>query len=329
MSDKNQHPDRAGSYDADGLDVPTYSQDANAANPNPPAQGTGSTPLSAREAGGVSGTDATTQFPQTPAPSAPSGNSGTGLFGRSRRAEPQEIPAYTDQDFATPGGTANETFAYDRPPEQPTTVAPAAVPAAGVTAASAAPVAVAPDQSALEGDPVAPDHRRGTIDFGLLIIRLMLGLWLVLEAVGTFFRLGGNPGLAGLESDYAGYLAPGGLAIVIPSLQLAAGVFLLLGLITPVFAMLATVATSFTALHELTTSGAGLDVFAWPESVWLSLVLLGSSLALQFTGPGFLSLDYGRSWARRPLLSSWLFVVLAIAGGVALWWFGAGINPLV
>jgi uncharacterized membrane protein YphA (DoxX/SURF4 family) len=172
------------------------------------------------------------------------------------------------------------------------------------------------------------DHRRGTIDFGLFIIRLMLGLWLILEAVGTFFRLGGNPGLSGLEADYSGYLAPGGLAIVIPSLQLAAGVFLVLGLITPVFAMLATIATSFTALHELTTSGAGIDVFAWPESVWLSLVLLGSSLALQFTGPGFVSLDYGRSWARRPLLSSWLFVLLAIAGGVALWWFGAGINPL-
>lgn len=323
MSDKNQNPDRAGSYDADGLDVPTYRQDAPAAD-----QPAGSTAASARPAGG---NDATTQFPET---SGASGTAATtGAFSRTGRAEPQEIPpaqpsapsaqpTYADQDFAAPGGsTAYETFAYDRAQEQPTTVAPAPGPAS-------APVAPAPVATAPVDEADVRDHRRGTIDFGLFIIRLMLGLWLILEAVGTFFRLGGNPGLSGLEADYSGYLAPEGLAIVIPSLQLAAGVFLVLGLITPVFAMLATIATSFTALHELTTSGAGIDVFAWPESVWLSLVLLGSSLALQFTGPGFVSLDYGRSWARRPLLSSWLFVLLAIAGGVALWWFGAGINPL-
>ncbi|RSZ66113.1 DoxX family protein [Corynebacterium hylobatis] len=295
MSDKNQTPDRAGSYD----DVPTYRKDATSA-----AQGDGED-------------TATAQFPQT---------SG-GLFNRSGRAAPQEIPAYTDQDFAAPANTGNETFAYDRPKEQPTTITPMAV----TSTPAAAPVSTVTeyDQGSTAVATDAPDHRRGTIDFGLLIVRVMLGLWLILEAVGTFFRLGGNPGLSGLEADYAGYLAPGGLAIIVPALQLAAGVFLLLGLITPVFAMVATVATSFTALHELTTSGAGLNVFAWPESVWLSLVLLGSSLALQFTGPGFISLDYGRSWARRPLVSSWIFLVLAIAGGIALWWFGAGVNPLV
>lgn len=329
MSDKNQTPDRAGSYDADGLDVPTYRQDATAADQGPATTGTGSTAASARPANAAE--NATTQFPET---------TETGAFGRPGRAAPQEIPAtqqrpapqqapqptYADQDFAAPGGsTAYETFAYDRAQQQPTTVTPTPVAAAPV---AAAPVAVDQDQSTAAAGTETRDHRRGTIDFGLFIIRLMLGLWLILEAVGTFFRLGGDPGLSGLEADYSGYLAPEGLAIVIPSLQLAAGVFLVLGLITPVFAMLATIATSFTALHELTTSGAGIDVFAWPESVWLSLVLLGSSLALQFTGPGFISLDYGRSWARRPLLSSWLFVLLAVAGGIALWWFGAGINPL-
>ena len=60
----------------------------------------------------------------------------------------------------------------------------------------------------------------------------------------------------------------------------------------------------------------------------LSIVMLGISRALQFTGPGLVSLDFGRSWARRPLVSSWIFILLAIAGAVALWWFGAGVNPL-
>lgn len=315
MTDKNQTPDRAGSYDADGLDVPTYHKDTHAAGPAPRAPGGGSTPLSGKDtgAGAADATAATTQFPQ----------SSGGLFSRPDRATPQEIkpvqPTYTEQDYraaAAPTGT-HETVDYGSPVAQPVAqpVAPVAVPAD-----YSAPVAV--EETTL------PDPRRGTIDFGLLIVRLLLSGWLILEAVGTFFRLGGNPGLSGLEADYASYLAPAGLAVIIPSLQLAAGVFLLLGLITPLFAMAATIATSFTALHALTTSGAGPNIFAWPETVWLSIVLLGLSLALQFTGPGFISLDYGRSWARRPLVSSWIFVLLAVAGGVALWWFGAGVNPL-
>jgi len=327
MTDKNQTPDRAGSYDADGLDVPTYNKDTHAADPVPRSSGAGSTPLSKADAGSVpGGNDATTQFPQT---------SG-GLFDRTGRAAPQEIkpqatpqPTYADQDFAPTGShetyETHQTMAYDRPASQP---AAAAAPAPAPVAPAAVPADYDHPTATAVDEPTVRDHRRGTMDFGLLIIRLLLGGWLILEAVGTFFRLGGNPGISGLEADYANYLAPGGLAIIIPSLQLAAGVFLVLGLITPLFAMVATIVTSFTALHELTTSGAGANIFAWPESVWLSIVMLGISLALQFTGPGLVSLDFGRSWARRPLVSSWIFILLAIAGAVALWWFGAGVNPL-
>ncbi|MBX8994777.1 DoxX family protein [Corynebacterium testudinoris] len=240
----------------------------------------------------------------------------TTMFDRAGRVPPQEIPAaepsYRDQDFAPTPAPSYETVSFDR---EPVASAPAAF-------TSDPFVATEVEETA------APDYRRGTTDFGLLIVRLLLGVWLILEAVGTFFRLGGNAGISGLEAEFAGYLVPSALAIIIPSLQLAAGVFLVLGLITPFFAMIATIASSFTALHALTGTGAGLNVFAWSEAVWLSVVLLGISVALQFTGPGLYSFDYGRSWARRPLVSSWVFVLLAIAGGVALWWFGAGTNPL-
>ncbi|MBS5998514.1 MAG: DoxX family protein, partial [Corynebacterium sp.] len=73
---------------------------------------------------------------------------------------------------------------------------------------------------------------------------------------------------------------------------------------------------------------AGLDVFSWPESVWLSLVLFVIAVGLQFTGPGFISLDFKRSWARRPLGASWIFVLIGVAILAALWFFGAGVNPL-
>ena len=51
-------------------------------------------------------------------------------------------------------------------------------------------------------------------------------------------------------------------------------------------------------------------------------------MGLQFTGPGFISVDFKRSWARRPLGTSWVFVLIGVAILVALWFFGAGVNPL-
>src|SRR5699024_7610072 len=98
--------------------------------------------------------------------------------------------------------------------------------------------------------------------------------------------------------------------------------------------MLALVVTGFMAIHELAGVGTGLDVFAWPESLWLGLVLFVVNVVLQFTGPGFISVDSALGvkllsyLARRPLDSSCLFFILGAVALVAVWWFGAGIKPL-
>ncbi|AKE39014.1 DoxX family protein [Corynebacterium camporealensis] len=170
--------------------------------------------------------------------------------------------------------------------------------------------------------------RRGTLDFGLLLVRLGAGIYLLLAGLATFFTLGGGEGVSGLEAEFGAYAWATQLAIAVPVMQLVAGAFLILGLLTPVAAMVGLVVTGFTALHELFISGAGLDIFAWPESVWLSVVLFVIAVALQFSGPGFIALDFKQSWARRPLASSWIFIIVGVAVLVALWWFGAAVNPL-
>ncbi|GAB3940072.1 DoxX family protein [Corynebacterium tapiri] len=306
MKDKTQRPDRA---HHDEPNVPTYSADASEQDPE------------------------------------------TTVYQRAGRAAPQEIRPQSQSDAATTAfqaqdrhdEAASETAYTERIPREPYRdqdfAATSSVPAGTVPASQAAylnePAAVPASEleyedlehDAVYAEPEKADARRGTIDLGLLIARLLLGVVLTIGALATFFQLGGNPGLAGLENEFAGYPWARILSIVIPTAQLAAGVFLIFGLLTPVAAAVATVATGFTALHALASSGQGLNVFAWPESVWLSIVLLGLSVALQFTGPGLYSLDFGRSWARRPLASSWLFIVLALVGAGALWWFGTGINP--
>lgn len=172
-----------------------------------------------------------------------------------------------------------------------------------------------------------PAPNRGTMDFGLLLLRLCFGGYLIVASLTTFFRLGGSGGMNGLEVAFSAYPHAGALSIVVPTLQLTAGVFLLLGLITPVAAAVGIVVTSFMGLHAIAASGQGLHFFAWDQTVWLSLLLFGISLALQFTGPGLYGIDAGRTWARRPMESSWIWAAAGLAIGAVLWWFGASTNP--
>ncbi|OFT51085.1 DoxX family protein [Corynebacterium sp. HMSC06D04] len=316
MSDKNV-PDKATSFD-DDLDIPTYNADAKAeekptrsrlfkragrAEPQeikPNAQTVPETALGEEEA--EEEATETRQFETLRAEDPKT--------EKVEKVEEVPEPVYGDEDFAT---AAMPTSAADLDEDEESV-----------------------DETAVEtneDEQVRRDGyreygRRGTIDFGLLFVRIALSAYLLIAGATTFFKLGGGEGLSGLETDFADYAFASPLAIAVPTMQLIAGAFLLLGLVTPFAAMIGLVVTGFMALHELAASGAGLDIFNWPDSVWLSLVLFVIAVALQFTGPGFISFDAKRSWARRPLATSWIFVVIGIAVLVALWWFGAAVNPL-
>lgn len=283
------------------------------------------------------------------------------LFQRPGRAEPQVIKPKTAEEPAVEAepeaktetfesatrdslsfdsaaaDTETETTAFPRAEataesEAETTAMPVSTTAATETYEEA-PSTVAVADPGVDSETAAVEEkpepaRRGTIDFGLLFVRLALSVYLLVAGASTFFKLGGNEGLSGLEKEFGEYTMAAALAIGVPTVQLIAGAFLLLGLVTPLAAMFGLIVTGFSAIHGLNASGAGLDVFAWNESVWLGLVLFVIAVALQFTGPGFISLDFNRSWTRRPLATSWIFVVIGVAALVAIWWFGAGVNPL-
>lgn len=242
------------------------------------------------------------------------GDSAQGIYSMTGKAAPTEVFPNAD----APGG-------FDATPATETVVANNTLDSVPTTYAQ-------PDVAAdsdLEEEKV--EHaKRGTLDFGLLIARLTIGLALILQAIAAFFRLGDSAGIGGLEAEFAaqGYAFTDGLAIILPTLQLAAGVFLLLGLLTPVAAMVGIAVTGFAVLHSIVVSGVGLNVFEWEPATVLAAVLFGVVLALQFAGPGLYGVDATRSWARRPLASSWIFAVLGLAAAGALWWFGAGVNPL-
>ena len=153
-----------------------------------------------------------------------------------------------------------------------------------------------------------------------------------MHGLATFFQFGGAPGLADLEATFAdnNYAYAGIIAAVIPTVQIVAGGLLVLGLATPLGAALALAISAFVTMFEVATGNHGWNILAeGAELVRLQLALTVAALALQFTGPGSYGVDFSRGWARRPLASSWIFCLLAIAAAVGLWYLTSGTLPFV
>lgn len=168
---------------------------------------------------------------------------------------------------------------------------------------------------------------RGTLDLGLLILRIVVGVLLILRGAQTLFGFGGDPGVDALESRLFDFTAAEVLAIALPVVQLVGGGLLLLGLATPVGGAFALVGAGFMALFELSQSGAGYWPYEMSKDVqiWAILGLLG--LVLIFTGPGRYGADVSRGWATRPRASAWLWAVIGTAGAAAAWVLLGGGNP--
>lgn len=255
----------------------------------------------------------------------------TTVYTRTGKAAPTEVlPAAPRKDSADAKVVASEPIAVtDSHDLVDTASTPGSAdytdytdPAAYSSSAATSGVADVAYEPAPHVEPAAPISQpapldRGTVDLGLLVLRLVLGAVLILQSLAIFFQLGNSEGLAGLEEQLAGHEYARILAIALPTMGLAAGVFLVLGLLTPVAAMVAVAATGF---HVLENTPGG-SPFMWGAEIWLAITLLGMALAVQFTGPGIFGVDYGRSWARRPVASSWICAALGLAGAGLLWWF--------
>lgn len=167
-------------------------------------------------------------------------------------------------------------------------------------------------------------RKRGTTDLGLLLLRVSLGAILLFQGLAVFFELGGSLGLAASQTEMVGYAQPQWLAILLPSLSLAAGVFLILGLISPLAGLLAIAATGLSLLNTYfvaVAAGTTVDQYEFGFRALLAVV----ALAATFLGAGLYGFDFRMRWAARPLVSSWFAVILGIAAVAAGYYFLIGL----
>ncbi|MBW0105696.1 DoxX family protein [Pseudonocardia sp. KRD291] len=168
-----------------------------------------------------------------------------------------------------------------------------------------------PERTATARLPV-PAH--GSYDIGLLILRLVVGGIFAAHGAQKVFGVLGGLGLdettrvvSGLGFVAHGSTLAWGLGIG----QLVLGIFLVVGLMTPITAagLLATkivaAAVSWGSVPLFSADG--------PNSLELNLLLGGGAAALLFAGAGRVALDSGRTWQRRPLPYAWLSLIIGVA----------------
>ncbi|CAM3270411.1 hypothetical protein BST27_21760 [Mycobacterium intermedium] len=193
------------------------------------------------------------------------------------------------------------------------------------------PVTPAPVPIDLDDDERRGGDRRGTQDFGLLILRLGLGAVLIAHGLQKLFGWWGGSGVHTFQNALTdvGYQHADILAYVSAGGETVAGLLLVLGLFTPIAAAGA-LAFLLNGLLATVSAQPRSHTFAYflPDGHEYQISLIVLAAAIILAGPGRYGLDAGRGWARRPFIGSFVALLAGIAAGIGVWVFLNGVNPL-
>lgn len=242
------------------------------------------------------------------------------------RAAPSPVPPPVVEDQPTAVLHRDEpTMAMSRPALSEPTVSEPVVPEPVATdTAAAGPIAVPPASAGSE-----TDSRRGTLDVGLLVLRLAVGGTLLAHGLQKLTGWWNGPGLDGYREQLidAGFDHARVLAVAGAVGEVAGGALLILGLLTPIAAatVLAVMINAWCLKQSMVP---GLEYFA-PDGIEYETLIGASAAAIVLTGPGRIALDGRRRWATRPHAGSAVILVVGIAVGVCVWIFLNGANPVI
>ncbi|TQM31285.1 DoxX family protein [Nocardia bhagyanarayanae] len=174
------------------------------------------------------------------------------------------------------------------------------------------------------------ENRRGTLNFGLFLLRLVIGGTFIYHGLQKLTGWFHGPGLDGTRDMMAdgGWDHPSLATVLLVAGELGGGILLILGLATPLAAgaVLAVILTAWAWKQGM------IPGFQYkgsvPSGVELETILAGTAAALILTGPGRWSLDRNRGWSTRPAWGSSAALLAALLAAAATYWYLHGGNPL-
>jgi len=182
--------------------------------------------------------------------------------------------------------------------------------------------------------------RRGTLDLGLLILRLAVGGIFTVHGLQKLTGWMNGPGPDGFSTFLQNVPDPSigfdpeatkWLALVGGVSETAGGILLILGLLTPI-AGSAVLGSILVAMTYKATLAGGVWFFASDgggSGLEFEIMLAAAAAALILTGPGVYAFDRRWGWARRPAWGSAAWLVIGIGAAIAVWIVFNGTNPLV
>ncbi|MCP2287360.1 DoxX family protein [Nocardia amikacinitolerans] len=196
--------------------------------------------------------------------------------------------------------------------------------------ASIPPAANPPNEPSKAARRRSAENRRGTLYFGLFLLRLVVGGTFIYHGLQKLTGWFHGPGLDGTRDIMAdgGWDHPSVATILLVAGELGGGILLILGLATPLAAgaVLAVILTAWAWKQGM------IPGFQYkgsvPSGVELETILAGTAAAVILTGPGRWSLDRNRGWATRPAWGSFAALLAALLAAAGTYWYLHGGNPL-
>jgi putative oxidoreductase len=154
------------------------------------------------------------------------------------------------------------------------------------------------------------------MEYGMILLRVVVGLTLAAHGSQKLFGFFGGSGPAGTRGFFAGlgFRTPLAMAFIAGLSELGGGLLFAFGLVTPIAALALTVVM----LNAIGTVHWKKGFFNSAGGYEYNLLIIATAVAVTAAGPGRFSLDHAFGWAGSISGPWWALALIVLAPMIAL-----------